>query len=179
MMGAVTTPPPEPPQQPQQPSWPPPQQQPPPPPPWQQPPPPQPWQQQQWQHQPQPGYAYPAYGPGYPQVRPTSSKATTVLVLGIVAIATFFTFCGLGVFAAIAALVMAPGARREIEASGGMLEGDGKIKAGVILSWVTVGLTVLGVVIVVVVVAIAASTTSDASTAVHAAGAGVTLVTSG
>jgi hypothetical protein len=167
----VTTPPP-----PEPPSWPPPQQQPQQPPqqqPWQQPAAQQqPWQQQPqqpWQQQaPQPGYGYPAYGPGYPPAPPTSGKATAVMVLGIVAIATFFIFCGIGVFAAIAALVIAPGARREIAASGGQLEGEGKIKAGVILSWVTIGLTVLAIAVLVAIIAIAASSSSETSSALHA-----------
>lgn len=101
------------------------------------------------------------------------------MVLGIVGLATFFTFCGIGVFAAIAALVLAPGANREIAASGGQLEGEGKIRVGVILSWVTVGLTVLAIVVVAGVFAIGASTTSDTSGVRHANAVTVTLVTSG
>ncbi len=85
-----------------------------------------------------------------------------MLVLGIVGIATFFTFCGLGVFAAIAALVIAPGARREIEASGGQLEGEGKIRTGVILSWVTVGLTVLALLVVAAVLGLAVASSDSA-----------------
>ena len=38
---------------------------------------------------------------------------------------------------------LAPGARRDIEAAGGRLGGAGKVKAGVVLSWVALGLAVL------------------------------------
>ena len=57
----------------------------------------------------------------------------------------------------IVALAMAPGARREIEASGGALDGATQLRAGTIMAWVTVGLTVLAVVAVVIGIAIAAS----------------------
>jgi hypothetical protein len=54
--------------------------------------------------------------------------------------------CGVGVIAAIVALVMAPGAKREIEQSGGRLTGLGMVTAGQITSWICVGLAVLGVI---------------------------------
>ena len=67
------------------------------------------------------------------------------MVLGIVGLATFFAVCGVGVIPAIIALAMAPGARREIEASGGALERHRPSCAPApIMAWVTVGLTVLG-----------------------------------
>jgi hypothetical protein len=121
---------------------------------------------------PPPGYPPPGYPPyaGYLPPRPTSSRASTVLVLGIVALVTFFTFCGLGVVPAIIALVQAPAARREIAASGGALDGSGQVRAGVIMSWVTLGLAVLAIVLVVVVIAVAVSV-SDGPT-VHPAVAG-------
>lgn len=62
-------------------------------------------------------------------------------MLGIVGLALSCGW-GIGVVAAIVALALAPGAKREIAASDGALTGDGFIKAGVICSWITVGLTV-------------------------------------
>jgi cytochrome c biogenesis protein CcdA len=90
------------------------------------------------------------------------------MVLGIVALVTFFSFCGLGVIPAIIALVKAPAARREIEASGGALEGAGQIRAGVIMSWITLGLTVLAIVVLVIAVVVLVAV-SDNSTTVHSA----------
>ena len=77
-------------------------------------------------------------------MQPTSSKATTVMVLGIVSLVMFFAVCGLGVIPAIIALVMARGAEREIAASGGALQGASQVKAGKIMAWITLGLTALG-----------------------------------
>ena len=142
--------------------------------------------QQQPQWQPQPGqwpgqppqqwgagapgapYGQPGYGPYGPTVPQTAGKATTVLVLGIVSLVMMFT-CGLGFVTAIVALVMAPGAKREIAESGGRLTGESQVRTGSILSWVTLGLTALAVIALVVVVVVAISvgdTTSGSSPAV-------------
>ena len=94
-------------------------------------------------------------GPGQPAVA-TSSKATTVMVLGIVSLVMLFT-CGLGFVTAVIALVMAPGARREIAGSGGRLTGESQVRAGTVLSWVTLGLTALAVVALAVVIGVAIS----------------------
>jgi hypothetical protein len=96
---------------------------------------------------PPPGYGFAA----------TSGKATAVMVLGIVGLCLFCAY-GLGVIPAIVALALAPGAKREIDASGGRLVGKSQIQAGVICSWVAVGLAVLSVVALVVLFAIAATT---------------------
>ena len=105
-------------------------------------------------------YGYPAptgaYGP-QPYYGPsTSGKATTVLVLGIVGLVLMF-MCGLGFIVAIVTLILVPGARREIAESGGRLTGESQIKAGKIMSWITIGLTALGIVVFVVVIAVAVS----------------------
>ena len=131
----------------------------------------QPGQGQQWGPPGQP-YGQPAqpgpYGqPGYPPHGgpygpyggppvATSSKATTVMVLGIVSLVMLFT-CGLGFVTAVIALVMAPGARREIAGSGGRLTGESQVRAGTVLSWVTLGLTALAVVALAVVIGVAIS----------------------
>lgn len=66
------------------------------------------------------------------------------MVLGIVGLAMMCGL-GLGVVAAIVSLALAPGAKREISGSGGALTGEGMVKAGVICSWICVGLTALWV----------------------------------
>jgi hypothetical protein len=68
------------------------------------------------------------------------------MVLGIVSL-VLTSLCGLGVVTAVIALALAGGAQREIDASGGRLGGAGQIKAGRIMSWVTIGLTAAGAVI--------------------------------
>lgn len=113
----------------------------------------QPYGQPGYGQQPyqQPGYGYgqPAYGYGQPpHLTQTSSKATTVMVLGIVSLVLMFT-CGLGFIAAIIALVMAGGAEREVAQSGGTLQGEGQIKAGRIMSWITLGLSALGLLLLI------------------------------
>ena len=114
---------------------------------------------QQWA-QPAPAgpYAAPGYGPYGPYGGPptTSSKSTSVLVLGIVSLVMLFT-CGLGFVTAVIALAMAPGAKREIADSGGRLTGESQVRTGTILSWVTLGLTALGAVLLAVVIGIAVS----------------------
>ena len=100
-----------------------------------------------WPPSPGPQDPYPAQAYGYgglPLPAQTSGKATAIMVLGIVGL-VMACFYGIGLILAIVALVMAPGARREIESSGGRLVGAGQIKAGVICSWVTVGLVLAAV----------------------------------
>ena len=79
------------------------------------------------------------------------------MVLGIVSLVFVFA-CGIGVIAAIVALVMAGGAEREVAQSGGALQGEGQIKAGRIMSWITLGLSALGLLLVIGLVAFGAST---------------------
>ena len=126
----------------------------------------------------QPPYAPPPYGQspasyGYPAPTgasgpqpysgpTTSGKATTVMVLGIVSL-VLMVMCGLGFIMAIVALVMAPGAQREIAESGGRLTGEGQVKAGKIMSWITIGLSALGVVIFAIVIAVAVSSENSST----------------
>ena len=104
----------------------------------------------------QPQGPYGPYGPYGAAPVTTSSRSTTVLVLGIVSLVMLFT-CGLGFVTAVIALVMAPGARREIAESGGRLTGESQVRTGTILSWVTLGLTALAVVLLAVVIGVAIS----------------------
>jgi hypothetical protein len=73
------------------------------------------------------------------------------MVLGIVGLVLTCAY-GFGVVAAIVALALSPKAKREIAASGGTLTGAGMIKAGVICSWISVGLTVAGILFVIVLI---------------------------
>lgn len=105
-----------------------------------------------------PAYGSPAYGPpayGPPAYGPTpawgpapgdeafgppgqsEAKAVVALVLSVVS----FVVCPL--LPAVAALVLASLARRDIEASGGRLTGLGLVKAAQILSWINIALVVL------------------------------------
>lgn len=99
---------------------------------------------------PQTAYGQPYGAPGYSgygSAAPTSSsKAVAVLVLGIASLLLLF-MCGLGLVTSIIALVMAPGAKREIRESQGRLTGLGMVQAGVITSWVTIGLVALFIVV--------------------------------
>jgi hypothetical protein len=82
-----------------------------------------------------------------------------VLVLGIVSLVLLFT-CGLGVIPAVIALVLARGAEQEIAASGGVLQGAGQVRAGRIMSWVTVAVTLVGILALVAVIAVGVSSSS-------------------
>lgn len=96
-----------------------------------------------------PGYgAPPAYGPppGYGALSgqpgpATSGRAQVVLICGVASLVVPFV----GWIAAIVALVLAGGAKREIEGSQGRLTGLGLVKAGRICSWIALALTVLGI----------------------------------
>ncbi len=94
------------------------------------------------------GYGQP-YG-SYQPAAQNSGKAVAILVLGIVSLVVG---CCIGVVPAIVALAMAGGAKREIAASGGRLSGDGFIKAGVICSWISIGLSVAFLVFMIVLAA--------------------------
>ncbi len=100
---------------------------------------------------PPPGY----FPPGYLVPAKNSSDSIAVVSLGIASIALTIFCAGVGVIPAIIALVMAGRAQREIEASGGRLDGLQLIKAGRITSWIGIGinlLLVLGVVVFLVLV---------------------------
>lgn len=112
---------------------------------------------QQW-GPPSPGatYGYPGYGAYGPAVPQTAGRATTVMVLGIVSLVMMFT-CGLGFVTAIIALVMAPAAKREIADSGGRLTGETQVRTGTIMSWITLALTALALLVFAVVIGIVVS----------------------
>jgi hypothetical protein len=81
-----------------------------------------------------PGWGAPGAGGPPPE---TESKAIIALVLSIV---SFFL---LPVLPAIAALVLASSSKRDIEASGGRLGGEGMVTAAKVISWINIGMWVL------------------------------------
>ena len=70
---------------------------------------------------------------------PTSSMALISLIAGILGL-TFIPIIG-----SIVAVITGPMARKEIRESAGGLSGDGLATAGIILGWIGVGLTILGI----------------------------------
>ena len=82
------------------------------------------------------------------------------MVLGIVGIALMCGY-GVGIIPAIVALSLAPSAKREIAESGGRLVGLGQLKAGVICSWVTVGIVLTGIAVFVIFFLIFAASSSS------------------
>ncbi|MGQ0463826.1 MAG: hypothetical protein ACT4QG_00755 [Sporichthyaceae bacterium] len=96
--------------------------------------------------QPAAGPAYPPpYWPGwYPPVQRTTGQSILVLLLGVASLTVAWGIAG------VVALILAPGAKREIAASNGTLGGRGLIRAGVICSWISIALTVLVVALIAV-----------------------------
>lgn len=131
--------------------WEPPPPPPPPPPYGQQPQPPQYGQPPYGQ---QPPYGYQAYGPP----AQTEGSAVGALVASILA----WVVCPL--IPAIVALVMIPGAKRKIDASGGRLTGDGLLTAAKWISWINIALWALMIVGFGLLFAIGVTTSSDSST---------------
>ena len=139
------------------------------------PPPQQPYGQPQQgygqQGYPQQGYPQQGYGQGYGQPpaygspppgwgspqpygpQETSSKAVVALVCAIA------SFVVLPLLPAIAALIVASSASREIDAAGGRLTGRGLVTGARITAWVNIALCALGVLLLVGLVALAAGST--------------------
>lgn len=87
-----------------------------------------------------PQYSQPGqYQPSTAAYGVTSNTALIALILGI---ASFF---GLSILGAIPAIILGRNARVEIQASGGRLTGEGMAQAGVVLGWINVALSVLGI----------------------------------
>jgi hypothetical protein len=77
---------------------------------------------------------------GYPNAAPpNSSMALISLIAGILGL-TFIPIIG-----SIVAVITGPMARKEIRESAGGLSGDGLATAGIILGWIGIGLTILGI----------------------------------
>jgi len=73
----------------------------------------------------------------------TNQKALWSMILGILGIVC----CG--IFAGIPALILGNSAKKEIAASGGAQTGDGMAKAGVILGWISIAFSILGIIFVI------------------------------
>ncbi|MCW2613454.1 MAG: putative rane protein [Frankiales bacterium] len=106
------------------------------------------WQQQGYGPSPQ-GWGPPVQPYGAPPQ--TETKAVVALVLAI------GSFVVLPVVAAVAALVVASGARRDIDASGGRLTGAGLVTAARVISWINLGLAMATVVLLVLAVVLFAA----------------------
>jgi hypothetical protein len=73
----------------------------------------------------------------------TNQKALWSMILGILGVVC----CG--IFAGIPALILGNSAKKEIAASGGAQTGDGMAKAGVILGWISIAFSILGIIFVI------------------------------
>ena len=93
--------------------------------------------------------------PGYypPMVVTNNGKAIASLVLGILGIVSCFLF-------AIIALILGYQARNEIAASGGWQTGDSLAKAGIILGWAGLILSIAAMVLIAIVAAVSPSSLS-------------------
>ena len=97
-------------------------------------------------------------GPGQPGWAPqqTSTQAVVALALAIGS----FVVCPF--VAAVAALVVASGAEREIAASGGRVTGLPLVRAARITSWVNIAVSVVGTLLVVLALGLFATSVSTA-----------------
>jgi len=85
------------------------------------------------------GYAQPGYAQPYPYYAPVARPTNTLAVVALIA-----AICGLSALpfvGSVAAVIMAPMARKQIRETGE--NGDGMAVAGMIVGWVGVGLGVI------------------------------------
>ena len=85
-------------------------------------------------------------------------------ISSLVLLCAVFVFLPVAVVPAIIALALAPGAKREIQASGGALTGLGTVKAGVVCSWVTIGVSIAWIVLLIALFALGTATESTFET---------------
>ncbi len=103
-------------------------------------------------------YGQPAYGGYQPYAAPqTEGSAVGALVASILS----FVVCP--IIPAIVALVMIPGAKRKIEASGGRLTGDGLLTAAKWVSLANIALWGLMIIGFIVLIIIGAATSGDST----------------
>ena len=91
-----------------------------------------------------PAYPAPTAAPGtagYPAQFP---KSSTYAVVSLVLAIGSFVLCP--VILAIAALVVASSADREIKASNGWITGDGMVKAAKIIAWINIAIVLVGII---------------------------------
>jgi hypothetical protein len=89
--------------------------------------------------------------PYIPVTSPTNSSATASLVLGIVSI----FMCGL--LTGIPAIILGAKARKEIQATGNMQQGDGMAMGGIITGIIGTALSVIGIIALVALFALGSS----------------------
>lgn len=94
-----------------------------------------------------PASASPTPLPYVPAGLPTANEAIWSLILGI---GSFF-LCG--IFMGIPAIILGNNAKKKISQSGGQYGGEGMATAGIVLGWIQVGLTIVGVVILLIILA--------------------------
>ena len=126
------------PQQPDQPSWQQPQQDQPS---WQ-----QPQQEQSWQ-QSQPQWGQQGQQGQWGAAPRTPGSATAALILGICSLLICGPICG------PLAIIYGGKAKAEINNSGGSLTGGGLATAGIVMGWIAVALTIIGILAVIALVA--------------------------
>jgi hypothetical protein len=107
--------------------------------------------------QPYPPSQYGGYPPVYPGSKRTDGTAIGALILAIAS----FVICPL--IPAIIALVLIPGSRRTIRASGGTIEGEGLLTAAKIISLINIGLSAVVFVGFVIAIIVAAGSSSSSS----------------
>lgn len=85
----------------------------------------------------------------------SSSSAQISMILGVVALTVFVVplctivlsfLSPIALVFGIPALIVGQNARKEIRASGGQIGGEGMAKAGVIMGWISIGLSILAIV---------------------------------
>jgi hypothetical protein len=112
---------------------------------------------------PPPGWTpQPGVGPFPTYVLPDLPKATTALVLGIVAVAGAF-MCLVPVLVAPVAWILGAQARKEIRAAPQQWGGDGRATAGMVLGIIGTVLLVLGLIVVALFVIVAVVGSSSTS----------------
>lgn len=102
-----------------------------------------------------PSYNVPSYNVHAGHVdtptHPSSNNAMIAMVLGIVSLVLFVVLLctaflmPISAAAAIPAIILGRNARKEIAASGGHLAGDGMARAGIIMGWINIALSVLSI----------------------------------
>jgi hypothetical protein len=113
------------------------------------------WQNQWGQEPQQPPPQWGQQGPQWGQPQRSSGEATAALVLGICGILVCPLICS------ALALIFGYRARREIDASGGMVGGRGSAVAGIVLGWVGVAFALIGIIVFVIAVIAASNDTSS------------------
>jgi hypothetical protein len=124
------------------------------------PPPPPPPTYAQPYAQPYSAPGAPMGGYGYPAKPQSSGKAIASLVLGIVGILGL-CFWGLGIVAAILAVIFGFLARSEIKRSQGAVGGEGMAMAGLVTGFVGIGLFVVGLIFVLLAFTVGSTTESS------------------